>query len=136
MKKINFAVAGLLSVILTSCWYNHKWEELHPYGQLSGPPKPCDTSGVISFSVTVQPIITQNCGTTNNSCHMRNGGPGASDYTKFINIQNDCLSGTFMQRIDLPSSNSLHMPLNNQTVLDPCDTLKIRQWINQGCQNN
>jgi hypothetical protein len=141
MKKI-IAVAIVMAVIITSCekdkglWYSKKWETEHPNGQSSGPPKVCDTSSVISFSTTIQPIINQNCGTSNGSCHKSHGGAGASDYNQFTNIQNDALAGTFMQRIDLPSTDALHMPQNNLTTLDPCDTMKIRKWIHAGALNN
>ena len=123
-------------MVLTSCWYNHKWEDMHPTGQSSTPPPPCDTSGTISYSLTVQPILTQNCATTS-SCH----GSGASyDYTIFATVVSDAHAthgNDIMTRINLSSSNSLHMPgQSGGATLATCDVSKIRIWINQGCQAN
>ncbi|MGZ3866985.1 MAG: hypothetical protein ACXVC6_09885 [Bacteroidia bacterium] len=132
MKKVVSAVVIVLSVILTSCWYNHKWEEMHPNGQLAGPPAPCDTAGTISYSVTVQPIIQAKCATA--GCHVLHA---QTNFNVFSNVVTDAQrtdGSDIMTRMNLPTSDPLYMP--QSSTMTSCDVAKIRVWINQGCQNN
>lgn len=127
MKRSIGVALLILSLITTSCWYNRKWEDLHPAGQgASG--TGCDTAGVMSYSLNIKPIITANC----TGCH---DGVSAIDYNAYTNVRNAGLSGTLMYRLNLPPSNSLHMP-QGQGYLPACDTLKLVKWIKNGCPNN
>jgi hypothetical protein len=138
MKKIVGIVFVICAGTLGSCWYDHKWEQLHPNGQSSGPSAaPCtfDTTATVSYSVTIQPIITQNCATTS-TCHINHGG--ALNYNVFSNVVADAQGAApndILTRINLPTSNISHMP-QNSGFLATCDITKIRTWIKQGCQNN
>ena len=140
MKKVIFCGALLVAVLITACgkkdgmWYSKNWETEHPNGQTNGPAAPCDTSAVVSYSATVQPIITSNCATTS-SCHVAHGG--ALNYNVFANVVTDCNTSAngFMARLDLSTTNSLHMPKDGGFLV-ACDTMKIRKWINAGCPNN
>jgi hypothetical protein len=127
MKKSIYAAALLVSLLVTSCWYNRQWEDLHPSGQ-SATTGGCDTTGVISYSVNIKPMISANCG----SCH---DGVSGTDYNSYTNLRSSALAGTLMYRINLPPSNGLHMP-QGQGYLPACDTLKLVKWIKNGCPNN
>lgn len=132
-KRTSFLTIVLLIFIATSCWYNRKWENLHPNGQATSSANSCDTSGVISYSATVLPIIQQNCSTTP-GCHVSGGS--AFDYTVFNNFKSDAQSAWGVRyRLNLPTSNGIHMPQGGG-YLPACDTMKIRKWIYSGCPNN
>jgi hypothetical protein len=130
-QKLQWVIALFSVAVLSSCWNNHRWENLHP-GAVSSAAN-CDTSAVVSYSATVQPIINQSCATS--GCHVSHGGVGASNYTIFSNVATDGTSGVLMQRIDLPLSDGAHMPQGGG-FLNACDTLQIRKWIHQGCPQN
>ena len=136
-QKLRLSIILISIIALSSCWYNHKWEDLHPNGQSSGAPVVCDTTSVISYSTTIQPIIISNCATTS-ACHVSHG-TAPTNYNNFAVVQTDAQtgsgSGTIMQRLDLPTSNIQHMP-QNLGFLNACDTMKIRKWIFAGCPNN
>ena len=83
MKKLNRSDSTFLVLIIisgfmffmTSCYYDSV-EELDPnFGQIGN----CDTTGTISFSQRVKPIITTSCGSTGGqaaSCHGNSGASG------------------------------------------------------------
>lgn len=131
MKKVVSAVVIVLSVTLTSCWYNHKWEEMHPYGQ-SNSLSTCDTAGTISYSVTVQPIIQSKCATA--GCHVLHA---QTNYNVFANVVADAQrtdGADIATRISLAPGTTGYMPDGGS--MSSCDILKIKKWIQQGCQNN
>lgn len=135
-KKL--AVPGIvaLAFILVYSCTNRTWDKLHPYGQSSAPPAPCDTSVAVSYSVTIQPIIATQCATTS-ACHVAHGG--ALNYNIFANVQSDAMlsggSSLMLTRLNLPTSDALHMP-QNLPAINACDILKIRQWVYAGCPQN
>ncbi len=118
----------LTVLALSSCWYNHKWEDMHPQ-----PPTPagCDSAGVVSYATTIAPIVQQNC-TNASGCHGSNGM--SSNYTTWNNFKTDAQNGKVMTRIRLPLSNPLHMPIGGNLL--QCDTIKLKKWIMNGCLNN
>ncbi len=130
MKKTGITLVILCAILITSC-YKNKWETLHPNGQGT-----CDTAGVISYSVTIKPIIATNCASTI-SCHNSTLGLGsfAYAYDTYSIISADGLNGTLMQGIAAGSGNTTHQP-QSKNYLAPCDTLKVRKWILSGCLNN
>lgn len=130
-RKKQFLLALLSGLILSSCWYNRKWEDLHPSATSAAN---CDTSGVISYSATIQPFIAQNCATP--GCHVNHGG--STDYTQYVNVVTDASlqnGNQFAYRMSLPTSNALHMPQGGG-FMAACDTLKLRKWIYAGCPQN
>jgi hypothetical protein len=143
-QKLGLAGAFFLLILISSCtkdgiWYSHNWDKDHPAGQ-SASLLPCDTSGVISYSTTIQPLIVANCA-TGMACHSGiHGSPAPTNYNTFSVVVTDAQTGsgtgTIMSRMDLPTSNIQHMPQNNLTTMLPCDTMKIRKWIYAGCPNN
>lgn len=131
MKRIFslLVLAITLSLVVSSCWYNRKWEDLHPTGQ-SNTSTSCDTAGVMSYSVHIKPIMTGNCNMS--GCH---DGISAIDFSQYNNVRNSGLAGTLMFRLSLPPSNPMHMP-QGQGYLPACDTLQLKKWIQNGCPNN
>lgn len=136
MKKISFLSVLAVATLVTSCWYNHKWEDLHPVANSTPSLANCDTASVMSYSANIKPIIQANC-TNAAGCHNGTNSPGAgaSNYNIFNVVRSDCNSGTFMQRVSLPLSNPQHMPQGGG-FLSTCDTFQIRKWIKSGCPNN
>ena len=133
MKKIITVGIILISITLTACWYNHKWEDLHPKVQNSSTGT-CDTGGTVSYISRIKPIINAGCNLNSGSgCH--GGGGGGLDYRTFSNVQHDALNGQLFLRLRAPISSPIHMPLGGGFLPD-CDTLKLRLWIIQGAQNN
>jgi len=131
-KTVFIAAMVLISAVLTSCWYNHKWEEMHPNGQLSGPLAPCDTTGTISYSVTVQPIIQSKCAVS--GCHVLHA---QTNYNVFSNVVADAQAAApndINTRIHLPVSDPSYMPQSSS--ITSCEIAQIKIWIQQGCQNN
>ncbi len=122
----NILLLSLLTAIsalsLTSCYYDSE-EDL--YSGIST----CDTTN-ITFSQTVQPILSQHC----NICHnttINNGGVITDNYNDLINPVN---SGIFWKAIN-HEPGAIPMPFNGQKLSD-CDLSKIKVWINQGAPNN
>lgn len=134
MKKYFLAVGAVSILTMFSCtWRN--WDTIYPAGQASGGKSTvCDTSAVVSYSLNIVPILQTNC-TAVPSCHNQNNlGANSDNYSTYRGFQTDAQSYLVMQRLDLPSSNVHHMPLNGN--LNPCDTMIIRKWIKNGCLNN
>lgn len=123
MKKyiLSFTLLTIFSTILSSCYYDSE-EDL--YGGTN-----CDTTNV-TFSGTVQPILTANC----NVCHsadIASGGVITENYNGIINHVN---SGIFWKAIN-HEPGAVPMPQNG-SKLPACDLNKIKAWINQGAPNN
>jgi mono/diheme cytochrome c family protein len=98
------------------------------------PPAVCDTTGTISFSTQVFPILQANCiGCHNNS--SANGGVNLSTYSQVKTIAQTLRSGT-----PLLQGTIRHMPgfvaMPQTFALDECSIRKIELWIAQGVQNN
>jgi uncharacterized membrane protein len=113
-----------LTTVFTSCYYDSE-EELYP-GTGGGV---CDTSN-ITFSGTIQPILTSNC----NQCHsssIASGGVITDSYQALLpHIQ----SGIFRKAVNHEPGAS-PMPQNAQK-LPACELSKINAWINAGAPNN
>lgn len=94
----------------------------------------CDTTGTISYSTQVFPILQANCiGCHNNS--SANGGVNLSSYSQVKTIAETLRSGTpLLQGTIRRMQGFVAMP---QTfALDECSIRKIELWIAQGVQNN
>ncbi len=130
MKKILFLL--FLVVSLNSCYYDNV-EELHPAIA------PCDTSGTVSFSNDILPIMLHGCGSENIACHQTDAsqsGYGLGTYDDVISTINN--SGTFLETIvhSTTINSSKWMPKNSSAKLDNCSIQKIEAWLNRGKANN
>ena len=130
MKKIIAVSFTLIS--LCGCYYDNL-EELHPNIT------PCDTSGVVSYTNDINPIMINSCGATDLACHKTDAatsGYGLGSYDElFLTIDN---SGIFLETIkhDPSISTSKWMPKNVSSKIDDCSIQKIEAWINRGRPNN
>ena len=130
MKKILFLL--FISVSLNSCYYDNV-DELHPAIA------PCDTSGTVSFSGDILPIMIHSCGGENLACHQTDvsqSGYGLGTFADVISTIDN--SGTFLESIvHSPTINSSKwMPKNSSAKLDNCSIQKIEAWLNRGKANN
>jgi hypothetical protein len=130
MKK-TFAIL-VIAVCLSACYYDN-FEELYPGAGLDDS---CDTSGTISFAGKVQPILNQNCGTSQSGCHA----PGASGFWDLSGY-----AGTAAANADgvlLPSikheAGAQPMPKvgSGSIKMNDCNIAIIEKWIVQGANNN
>lgn len=122
-NKLLLAFTALtITFAFTTCYYDSE-EELYPGNN-------CDTSNV-TFSQTVQPILSQHCNTCHNTS-VNNGGVITDNYNDLMNPVN---SGVFWKAINHEGNGIVPMPFNGQK-LPECDLQKIRVWIDQGAPNN
>ena len=121
-------ICGLL-IVFSSC-YNDKADKLYVQPTVTA----CDTSGGITFSGTVNPIIQANCGTNNSSCHAT-GAISGFDYTTYAGIYRNATSGLLLPAIQHTASNGQYMPLN-APQLSACDIEKIAAWVGEGALDN
>ncbi len=129
MKKI-LSLFSLITIVclLNSCYYDN-FKELHPESALPTAVSVCDTSGTISYSLQIVPILTNAC---TQSCH--NGtGPG-HDMTHYADVDLDAVSGKLYSSV-VQDGNAQFMPQNG-AKLSECDITKIKNWVNAGAPNN
>ena len=102
--------------------------------QATIPTQTCDTTGSISFSSQVAPIINVSCGVNSGACH----GSGASngDLTTYAGVHIHVAGGMLLHAVmqDQPSVD-VPMPLAAAKLSD-CNIAKIKKWIDQGALNN
>lgn len=138
MRKLNrvkstYLVLTIISVFLffmSSCYYD-SLEELDPnFPQLN-----CDTTGTISFSQQVNPIITTFCGSTGGSATSCHGASSSSGIplVSHIDISNSA-SDNLMDAIRQINGAS-PMPKGGGK-LDNCRIATIQKWIDEGKLNN
>ncbi len=125
--KTGFSIlAVLLSMfLLYSCYYDH--EDLL-YGNNNGP---CtDTTGTVSYSQKVMPILQQNC----YNCHtggFPSGGIVMGSYNADKALaQNGKLYGSISHMAGYAA-----MP-QGAPSLSACRIAVIKKWIDAGMQNN
>jgi hypothetical protein len=108
--------------LLSSCKYD-KADLLYPNSNVT-----CDTTGVVSYSAKVVPILTANC----YSCHIANqGGIAMGTYAKDKLIAaNGSLYGS-IARINGYSP----MP-KGAAKMSVCNIAIIKKWIEAGSPNN
>lgn len=119
----------LLPVIMYSC-YRDNASSLYPASASPGSIG-CDTSDV-SFTGSIQPILTQNCVLA--SCHASSSASGGYILDNFYGVQSIVLSGRFIGAITHAAGYS-PMPKNSPKLSD-CQLGLIISWVNQGAQNN
>lgn len=130
MKKV-FSILIIAASFLTACYYDN-FKELNPLLDIG-----CDTASTttISFASQVAPILQNQCGTGNASCHNANSGRNLSTHTAVINTYTGAklLSSITWDGIASKSQ----MPKNSGGVkIDDCSIRIIELWINQGRQDN
>lgn len=137
-KKIALAIGAFSLIMIVSCskdgglWYSHKWEDLHPKGCTD-----TDTSGVVSYSATIAPIIQTHCSLTDNACHSNSShGSSGGDLTTWTNVSSWCTGtpGSTVIEGDLYWKTN-PMP-KGEAKLSACELATISRWIRQGAQNN
>ena len=123
----------LIASFLSACYYDNI-QEIHPTEGLF---KKCDTTGTISYSGDIVPVLNSNCGTTN-SCH----GPGnTSGYnlSTYNGLAEQALGGNLVLAIthDPSLTPNKWMPNNcGECFLNKCSIDKITVWVNRGFPNN
>lgn len=122
----------IIIISITSCYYDNV-DELHPSIT------PCDTTGVVSFSSDILPIMQHGCGSEDLACHQTDGsqsGYGLGNYTDVINTIDN--SGNFLTSIthDPSISSSKWMPKGSTGKIDDCSIQKVEAWLNRGKLNN
>lgn len=129
MKKNHLSLASLLFVtLLSSCYYDH-FKELHPESVLPNTSSTCDTSGIISYSLQIVPILNSGC---TQSCH--NGTGSGHDMKSYAAVSSDASSGTLYGSVSQDGT-AQAMPQNGAKLSD-CDIVKIKKWVNAGAPNN
>lgn len=88
------------------------------------------TNTSISYSKTIQPILTNYC----LPCHA-NPGSGGINLDAYNSVKLCAQSGQIIQAIVHDSSTIVMPPLPQQGP-DSLEITKIKQWIKEGCQNN
>lgn len=92
-----------------------------------------DTSGTISFSQTIVPLLNTHCGRSNNSCHGSSPASGYN-YNNFSDIKSVALSGQLIGAIT-HDPNYSPMPKNG-AKLDECSIKKFQKWVAAGAPQN
>jgi len=138
MKKILVAGIILISIVLTSCWYNNKWEDMHPNGQSaastpSGGGCP-DTAGItMSYSLHIAPFMQAHCSLTSLGCHKA-GTSAGGDLTTYTKVAGYCGGSNPTILADITWTGN-PMP-SGQPKLPDCEIAKMAKWIKQGFPNN
>ncbi len=123
-----FLSSFLFAALLSSCYYDN-FKELHPDSALPNASVTCDTSGLISYSLQIVPVLNSGC---TPSCH--NGVGSGHDMTSYAAVHTDALSGTLYGSVAQDGS-AQSMPQNG-AKLPECDIVKIKKWVNAGAPNN
>lgn len=82
----------------------------------------CDTLTYITYNNTIKDIMTNNC----TGCHFTGGPYVILDTYAGVTAN----AATVITRINLPTSNALHMPQGYP--LSSCDIAKIQKWVSLG----
>jgi len=134
MKKISLTIFTLAVAFLSSCYYDN-FKELRPEGAI---PVPCDSSGVISYSTHIVPIMQKAC---TQNCHNGTGN-GNRDLTQWVNVNDAAISGinpgdggSLYGTVNWDPNYGNDMPKNGSKLSD-CDIAKIRKWAVAGGLDN
>ncbi|MGZ3918937.1 MAG: hypothetical protein ACXVNM_02095 [Bacteroidia bacterium] len=128
MKKRFLIVFGVVTLIFVSC-YKDNFRKRHP--SIASASNQCDTSGVISYSTQIVPIINNYC----INCHNSPSTP--PDLSTYTGVQ-ACSQGKQAKLYGSVSwdGTAQQMPQGSSTQISTCDIRKIKLWIDQGSQNN
>ena len=127
MKKRFLILFGVVTLMFASC-YKDNFRKRHPSVSAA---TPCDTTGVISYSAQIVPIINNYC----INCHNSPSTP--QDLSTYSGVQ----ASSQGKQAKLYGSvawdgTAQQMPQGSSTQISTCDIRKIKLWIDQGSQNN
>jgi len=126
---VTLALAGSLAVLsgIVSC---SKEQVVIPFTQ----PANCD-SAALRYNGEIKGIVDTRCSYA--PCHVP--GTGNYDFTRYAVLADRIRAGRFEERLLLPVTNVLHMPiaLDEQNLpygvtMPDCEIYKLRLWIRQG----
>ena len=128
MKKIILFSLVLLSISLTSCYYDVD-EELNP--PLTS--NVCDTTAS-KFAADIQPILNSNCATS--GCHTTAVIAGGYIFDNYTDVKSTIVndSARFFSSI-LQDGGASNMPKGGGKLSD-CNISKIKAWVASGSPNN
>jgi hypothetical protein len=121
MKKIFIAIV-LTIPILSGCYYDNM-DEIHPSLDVV-----CDTTGTITYTNDIAPILSSKCGSQDIACHKAGNVPDIILDTPG-DVHNYVLDGSLMGSI-LHKAGFKPMPKGGGS-LDDCSIQKIQAWINR-----
>lgn|SRR6185436_20312694 len=98
--------------------------------QMPAPERGSCDSVEFSYEHQVKKLIRSNC--AGFPCHS--GYNSNYNYMNYEVIADRIRSGRFEERLLLPLSEPMHMPVGR--TLDTCTLFTIRTWIHQGFKNN
>jgi hypothetical protein len=120
---VRFAAVFLVfSFTLSGCYYD-KESELYPT------PPNCDTTGVISYSQAIAPIMVANC----NVCHSTAVASGGIITDNYNGLSIIAKNGLLLSSVNWTGT---PMPKGAQDTISLCDRTKIKKWVDAGSLNN
>jgi hypothetical protein len=125
-KNILYLILILGTVLFINACYYDKAELLYPTA--SG--ITCDTTGEISYSLKVVPLLKAQC----YSCHSVTGGSGGINMANYTNDKILGLDGKLYGSIS-HAPGYFAMPQGGNEMTS-CDQAVIKKWIDSGCLNN
>lgn len=123
MIKLSTRLLLFWGILLSSCAYEKADE-------IATPRVICTTPSVVSYSISISPILDRNC----RSCHnaaLLTGGVNLEDFSV---IKQHVNSGVLMGNVKhLPG----YMPMpQNAAKLSDCDIDLLQKWVDAGAPNN
>ena len=112
----------LLSLLVSGCYYD-KESELYPNGPN------CDTTGVMTYSGSIAPVMTGNC----NVCHSGAVASGGVVTDNYDGLSVVAKNGALWAAVSW--SGPLQMPQGGDKLSD-CDLTKIKKWVDAGSPDN
>lgn len=128
MKKIIIAIVAIVFVITFYACYYDKKDVLYPTNTSTG--AVCDTSGTVSYSQKVVPILQQAC----YGCHSVNSPSGNIAMSTYATDKVIAQNGKLYGSIAYLSGFSA-MPKGGNKLTD-CQIATIKKWIDAGMPNN
>jgi hypothetical protein len=125
-KKLVYLILIFGGILFINACYYDKAELLYPTSATAT----CDTTGVISYSQRVVPILQSQC----YSCHSATGGSGNINMSNYANDKVIGLNGKLYGSIS-HATGYFAMPQGGN-LLSSCDQAVIKKWITSGCLNN
>jgi hypothetical protein len=120
-----------IALFFNSCYYDNL-EEIHPFL----PTANCDTTGTISYSTDLVPILVSYCSLNSPTCHN-----AATSYPMdtYDGVAVFAQSGVLVQSIKhdpaIVGGPINYMP-SGGGKLDRCSIMKIEAWVNRGFPQN
>jgi uncharacterized membrane protein len=125
-KNILYLIVILGTVLFINACYYDKADLLYP----TLPGTTCDTTGEISYSLKVVPLLKAQC----YSCHTVTGGSGGINMANYTNDKILGLDGKLYGSIS-HAVGYFAMPQGGNQMTS-CDQAVIKKWIDSGCLNN